>query len=429
MNRRVKTAALALAFTVLLSLSGCYTGAIEQYFSLPKPTEEYLQLQSLIDQELASGSEYAAPTAGNYRQSVQLVDLDGDGLEEALAFFRSAGESLKICIYAAGDREYCQMLSIQGEGASVGSVEYADLDGDGLLELIVAWQIGTGMRLLSVYQLSDWSGRVLLTTDCSEFLVTDMNQDGQSDLMVLRSTGAGAYWADMCLFPQGAEPTVSTAALSPDISVLQRVRAVCVTGDVSALLVESAYDNGDLVSDLFVNQAGTLVNLIPDGQTRRAYASAYAQDINGDRCIEIPDPSQLYSQTGDLFWSITWYGYDRYGTAYPRLNTYHCYDDGWYLILPSGWENGLTVRRDDSIAGERAVILSRVSADGSINDLLTIYTLTGDNRSERAQIAGRFVILEEDSTVYAARIAAGITEEEVRENFKIIYAEWSTGSV
>lgn len=77
----------------------------------------------------------------------------------------------------------------------------------------------------------------------------------------------------------------------------------------------------------------------------------------------------------------------------------------------------------------RAVILSRVSADGSINDLLTIYTLTGDNRSERAQIAGRFVILEEDSTVYAARIAAGITEEEVRENFKIIYAEWSTGSV
>lgn len=429
MNRRAKIAALALAFATLLSLSGCYTGAIEQYFSLPKPTEEYLQLQSLIDQELASGSEYAAPSGGSYRQSVQLVDLDGDGSEEALAFFRDAGEALKICIYAADNREYSQILAIQGEGASVGSVEYADLDGDGLLELIVAWQIGAGMRLLSVYQLSDWSGRVLLTADCSEFLVTDMDQDGQSDLMVLRSTGTGSYWADMCRFSQQASPAVSTAALSPGISVLRRVRAVCVIGDVPALLVESTCDNGELVSDLLVSQAGELVNLIPDGQTRRSYTSAYAQDINGDRCIEIPDPAQLYSQTGDLFWSITWYGYDRYGTAYPRLNTYHCYDDGWYLILPSGWENGLTVRRDDSIAGERAVILSRVSADGSINDLLTIYTLTGDNRMERAQIAGRFVIVEEDSTVYAARITTGTTEEEVRENFKIIYAEWSTGSV
>ena len=44
------------------------------------------QLQSLIDEELASGSEYAAPTHGSYRQSVQLSDVDGDGADEALAF-------------------------------------------------------------------------------------------------------------------------------------------------------------------------------------------------------------------------------------------------------------------------------------------------------------------------------------------------------
>ena len=90
MDRFKKSIAALLMALTMLTLSGCYSGNIEQYFSLPQPADEFLQLQELIDQEIAQGSEYAAPTGGSYRQSVQLYDLDGNGHEEALAFFRSA---------------------------------------------------------------------------------------------------------------------------------------------------------------------------------------------------------------------------------------------------------------------------------------------------------------------------------------------------
>ena len=49
MHRISKLSALILALAVLLSLSGCYSGNIDQYFSLPQPSREYQQLQKLID--------------------------------------------------------------------------------------------------------------------------------------------------------------------------------------------------------------------------------------------------------------------------------------------------------------------------------------------------------------------------------------------
>ena len=99
MKRFVRPGAVLLLAALLFCLSGCYSGNIDQFFSLPMASEEYRQLQSLIDEELASGSEYAAPTHGSYRQSVQLSDVDGDGADEALAFFRDAAKNPRINIY------------------------------------------------------------------------------------------------------------------------------------------------------------------------------------------------------------------------------------------------------------------------------------------------------------------------------------------
>ena len=73
------------------------------YQALPKLSGEYESLESQIDALLSSGAEYAAPTSGSNLQSVQMIDLDGDGEEEAVAFFRRANDKkpMKICIVMA----------------------------------------------------------------------------------------------------------------------------------------------------------------------------------------------------------------------------------------------------------------------------------------------------------------------------------------
>ena len=435
MKRFVRPGAFLLLAALLFCLSGCYSGNIDQYFSLPMASEEYRQLQSLIDEELASGSEYAAPIHGSYRQSVQLSDVDGDGADEALAFFRDAAKNPKINIYDSENGEHRLALSISVEGSSIGRIDYADLTGDGQKELLVSWQISSGLSVLGVYSLAGWSGDVLLSTDSAEFVTGDINRDGCDELLNLRAANSTTYLVDQYTFPLGQEPQATSAALSAGISALQRLRMVTLAGDAPALLAESTLTTGDLVSDLFVCRDGSLINLTMNrttqiSETRRSYSLVYAQDIDGDGSTEIPHPQQLYSRGDEVFWSIAWFRYDASGRASTIMTTYHCVTDNWYLVLPSGWDVGLTVRRDDSVSGERAVILSRLRSDGSLEDYVAVYAITGENRYERARLDNRFLLQEEGTTVYAAKILDGKTDENtIRSRFHVIYTDWSSGSV
>ena len=435
MKRFVRPGAFLLLAAALFCLSGCYSGNIDQYFSLPMASEEYEQLQTLIDEELSSGSEYAAPTHGSYRQSVQLSDVNGDGIDEALAFFRDSGKNPKINIYSADSGEYRLALSITGEGTSIGRIDYADLTGNGQMELLVSWQISSGVSLLSVYSLDGWSGSVLLSTDSTEFVTGDINRDGCDELMILRAANSTTYLIDQYTLTPGQEPQATSAALSAGIAALQRLRMVTLAGDAPALLAESTLTTGDLVSDLFVCRDGSLINLTMNrttqvSETRRTYSLVYAQDIDGDGCTEIPHPQQLYSRGDEVFWSVAWFRYDASGRANTVMTTYHCVTDSWYLVLPSGWDVGLTVRRDDTVSGEHAVILSRLRSDGSLEDYVAVYAITGENRYERAKLDRRFFLQEEGSTVYAAEILDGnTTENTIRERFHVIYTDWSSGSV
>ena len=84
--QRMLTAAVGLL--LLLSASGCgFSFSPTDLYSLPQLPEEYTELNSSLNQLLESGAEYAAPVSGSNIQPVQLEDLDGDGEEEALAFF------------------------------------------------------------------------------------------------------------------------------------------------------------------------------------------------------------------------------------------------------------------------------------------------------------------------------------------------------
>ena len=146
-------AALLLALTGLL-LSGCVNSTIDELLSLPQPSEEYLELQKSIDEIIRSGAVYSAPSAGSYRQSVQLYDVNGDGVNEALAFFNIAGEKpLKIYVFRLRGSRYETAAVIEGDGTEIASISYLDMNGDGWAEIVVGWKMGSDIQMLNIYSL------------------------------------------------------------------------------------------------------------------------------------------------------------------------------------------------------------------------------------------------------------------------------------
>ena len=139
-----------------LVLTGCLaTSTLEDLFTLPQPPIEYTDRSDTIHGLLADGYEYASPTAGQNIQSVQMVDLNWDGRSEAVAFFRKPTDDkpLKIMIFHFLNGGYELAATIESSGTVVERVEYRDMNGDGMQELVVGWKIGPDVQNVAVYSV------------------------------------------------------------------------------------------------------------------------------------------------------------------------------------------------------------------------------------------------------------------------------------
>lgn len=443
--RRKQMLVILLAVCMVFSCSGClFVSSAEELYALPQGSREYMDLQKQINDILESGAEYSAPLSGSNRQAVQLQDLNGDGTDEAVGFFTSSGErSLNIRIFQVRDGKYDCAAVVEGDGTAIESVNYVDMDDDGVKEMVVGWQMSASVRLLTIYSVRDFQISPLLSTNYEKYSLADLNAESGKNVIVYRSAPEeGAPEVEVYSLMQDGEITSATARLSEGVTTIVSIKQGKLLGNRQAVFVDSEYADGGLITDILVSEKpGELLNVTlgDDGRrsesTLRAYTSVYSMDINGDGIVEVPQPRELPAQSETVYRVIDWRAYRKNGASEKALTTYHNYSDGWFLRLPDAWENNLTIRREDSVSGERTIIFSKITGEGEaarIEDFLAVYTLTGDNRMERSQTEGRFVLKNAGTSIYAARILSQqtdmpVSQEYVTQNFELIGTDWTNG--
>jgi hypothetical protein len=450
MNRCIKRKIVLFLLMVMgtVLLSGCLRITADELYSLPEISEEYLRLQAHINLLLNQGAEFAPPTGGPNRQAVQLKDLNGSGTSEVIAFFSIPGESaIQVYIFEMVDGDYAVADIIESVGTEIESVRYIDMDGDGIMELVIGWQMGSVLRYMSIYSVAGFQHQMLVSgVEYSALTVYDMTGDGTDDVIVFRlpTTETGSV-AEMYSLMQDGEIVMEEARLSNGVESISRILTGSLIDGTPAVFVdgEGSFENGSLATDIlaiqrdnFTNISITVASGVSEETVRHMRASA---DINRDGVIKVPAPRLLIAQSETEYFAIDWYAFRISGQSNLMLTTYHNNFDEWYLILPFDWREKVSVRREDAVPGERTIIFSYFAdaeAESPHEDFLKILKLSGENAEERASFGNRVLLMTEGASAYAFELLAppdsfGLTfnEASIKENFRLIYSDWLTGVV
>lgn len=425
-----------------LMLTGCTMRTVGQMYQLPKRSEDYSNLQSVMDKAMA-GLKFSAPISGDNQQSVQMADIDGDGEQEYLVFCKGSAElPLRILVFDRVNGTYTHIDSIENNGADFDQVEYIQMDNKPGVEIVVGHKISDMLtRSLSVYTFSDGESERLITTNYRKFLAVDMNGDRQSELFVLRSgqLESDPGVAELYSLVDGIIERSNEVGLSASVDKLKRVLVGKLYDGKQAIFVATSVEDTSLVTDIYTIADQHLVNAVktdPEGmgtQTLRNYY-IYADDIDNDGITELPrivttkplsnvsalEPSKL----------VLWYAMGSNGKTIDKLYTYYNAAGGWYLKINNKLAPRITVEVESNTFTFYIWNTDYTNAD----KLFTVFTLTGQNREEQSLSDEKFVLLKTDTTVYSATLEStaekyAITQESLIASFSQIHQDWNSGEM
>ena len=436
---RCKWKLILLLAAVVLLFSGCSMNAVGDLYSLPKRSDKYTNLQSLVEAAM-TGREYCAPLTGENQQTMQTVDLDGDRVDEYLLFAKdSSDKPLKIFVFSGSKGEYQLTHTIENAGASFDQVEYVQLDGKPGYEIVVGCQLSDSLDgSVSVYAMKDQQIEQVMTADYTEFLCCDLSADGMTDVFVLHTGETGVGVAAAYSMQDGQMERSQEVNMSEPSAHIKRILFGRLDDGVRAVYVASSVSGGDgIITDVYALIHGQLTNVSLSNESGTSVQTLrnhyiYADDIDSDGVLELPSLINTRSvgavESNTDSYIIRWYAMRSDGTEVDKVYTYHNFVGGWYVEL-----NGELAERYIIEQKGSSYEFSLWNEDFTEADkLMTVFALTGQKREEQAIVDNRFVLLRAETVTYAASLEVasadyGMNQEALIAAFHLITKDWKTG--
>lgn len=428
--KRIFGAILALT---LLFLSGC--GGMASLYCLPEPSDELLELQEALKEVQKDDLGYLVPTGGSRQEAVQLMDLDRDGTEEAMAFFRAEAGGIRMAVLSKVQDTYQVSTLVECAGDTITSVDYRDLTGDGTLEIILSCQLSEVVTQgLYIYGYNG-GAELLLSESCGRYFLSDLDRDLMAELYCIASTGPDTPAVVKCYrYQDEGFLWVGDQPLQSPFGDIRRIREESLWDGQKTLLFTSLLEDGTMVNDLlctsgteFYNLAhGENTTLLKSGHIRGFYA--YPQDMDGDGTVEFSTAEALpvYGEESPQH-IIRWQGFSSEGPAHQVIYTYHNFSGLWYMTLPEAWEGNITIRQQESPTMS-LVTFCRLTEEEP-EPFLTIYTLKGEEGQAFVEENQLTPITSDNDRIIAVGLSPDaenwdgtITPAEAAERFHMIYS-------
>lgn len=437
---------LLLIMSAIFLLSGCSFNAQgpESLMNPPKPYGKYEGIQEALEKYVDNKSitlmSPVSPEENEDSTPFVLRNIDEDEEEETIVFYMLENDKEKIRIAFLDKIENIWRVigSEEFEAMNVNRVNFCDINGDGVNEVLVAWE-GVNQKYLTWFKLRD--GKLSLGKEpiiYSYFKTIDMNKDGKTDIFTLsysknekldrQDNQARLYFYDdeNNSFHMNSYTALNVNAIGYDIVREGKVDGQPLySGSVDALYIDEFFLSSsnlitefvywDKKSNMLVNPMNTLIN---EEETEEPVENEKRPaSYRGNISIRDFDKNTLTSSSAKyLFYEvpsmhfsqgvnyINWNHFNLNGELSPLYTTAVIAKDSYIFKLPDQWE-GLASYEYDSQNRVCSFYLGDINDESKV-PLLNILRTPENTWNEKrdSDFSGYHYFLKDGKDVIAVRI-------------------------
>lgn len=424
-------------------LCGCtMLSSADDLLQAPRASKNYLLLQKKLE-SLGQKLTPVSPQSGQYRNTVTFEDLDGDGVEEAIATVRQ-GTSGQISVYVFQfvDDQYEQIGCITGQASAIGSLLFLQF-GKNEQGMIITWVLASGtVEGMTVCGLKQGEMTKLAEVEYTDYITGDLDGDHEDEIFALNYGASGRKIARLYDYQGDKMALVAQADATQDVQAVANITMGSLADGKKAVFVDNKFetDNGMQTDIYAVSGSGKKDNpitvenlaLTPGVSTYRPVALYYSSDVDSDGSVEIPQPLPLPGYTKadqqDTLYMIDWFRYNVGAGKAPvrACTTYHSLSEGWCLIFPKGWRGNVTAKTTGD-----SDVSQTIFRDAKTKEVLvTFYAFGGSDREQAAATGGLTQLGKSSSRYYAMKVERhckskhAVSKAQLEKKFIIIQSDW-----
>ncbi|MBR6548889.1 MAG: VCBS repeat-containing protein [Clostridia bacterium] len=428
----------------------------ENAIKAPSATGVYRGVQEALEAFAGKQVVLKYPLVEGKTTAFYPIDLDGDEIQEVLAFYRmpNEGDVTRISLLRSIDGNWsCSKDdTINPDVAenkttpkgNVVNVDFCDLNHDGKTEIFVGWQDPVGDSLqMGVYSLDPKRITMQHLEPYTKYAFCDIDGNGVQDLCLASLVKNGNDMSSMISFFTigGKEKKFKKLdALQLDNRALEygQLQIQAMSNGVPAVYLDVKTADG-MVTELvyMAKESGKLYNPFatePLGinKTNTAtfrYDGLETKDLDGDGILEIPSRVKLPAATthlvpnekqpieDDFFQYVIQWNQYRYDVAVPTRTWWYNRADGYYLEIAPELFGKYRVEMDPN---GRCTFLSADETEGSKK----LFHVKRYTVSEFALVSGVTELYKDDAYVWAVAVETDVplqvTTEAIKQAFHLI---------
>ncbi|MCR5304886.1 MAG: hypothetical protein K6E36_00070 [Oscillospiraceae bacterium] len=427
----MKAAFLRWAAAALLTvqLPACnFSASVETLLSPPRLTAEQEQIYQALQASAGNSISLKYPKHGEHLSAFTVVDLDGDGLDEAIVFYNvslntDAENPLRLCMLKQQNGEWKAGKDYPAAGAEIERVDVSASAGSPHTNLIISYsQVDGGGYTAEVFLCENGELVRPLKVPYSAMSLRDLDGDGKTELLTVTAAK----------LPNPAQATVySLSSYARDAAVQLPETMTDITrlvfgelprkdgrGTVPAIYADGASGATNAQTAVMTYTDGVLATVYTDSadhipNTLRP-AGCRTLDIDSDGEPEIPVQAVFYGYTagtdGPQGLPMTNWYVCRNGLLMRECASYYAVSDGYIFLMPPRWERRVTAVQENEEIVFYEFDRSTQNEDGTPvlkAPLLRLCSVNDPVAANAMQLDGYLLLRQQNGSYYLGKRESG----------------------